>query len=141
MCKKAVILLIVSIAWTGFGTAQTRISNNVLINSLLRVNQHLALSNDADSLLEQNQYNPFNKTTVIHYTLPGSFSKARICLLDEQGKTIKHIYVGGSGRLTLILRHWEIAPTVYSYSLQINGKTVATRPLVIGAETTASLKQ
>jgi len=140
MCKKILITLIVIIAWKGFVTAQSAISNNMLINSLLRISQNQHSSSATDSFLEQNQYNPFNKTTIIPYTLPRPFGKAQICIQDEKGNTIRQIFVGGSGKLSLMLHEWELTASAYSYSLQINGKTVATRPLVYGNENTASLK-
>lgn len=81
--------------------------------------------------LEQNSPNPFNKTTVINYTLPQKFSNALIVITDENGKTLKQVHVSGTGKGTVNVDAATLAPGVYNYSLYIDRKLIATKQMAL----------
>ncbi|MDR3218552.1 MAG: tail fiber domain-containing protein [Dysgonamonadaceae bacterium] len=82
--------------------------------------------------LQQNAPNPFNQSTLIQYTLPQTYSSAQIVIVDNGGRTIKHIPVSGSGRTNSISVEAGLFPAagVYYYSLYVDGNLVDTKKMV-----------
>ncbi len=88
----------------------------------------IALTNAA---LEQNIPNPFTNATTIRYTLPATFTQARIVVVDKNGKAIKEVDISGSGKNTLQLDASLLTSGAYSYSLFINGKMIDTKQMIL----------
>ena len=82
--------------------------------------------------LEQNNPNPFDKATIISYTLPQKFSNAQIVITDESGKTIKRLTVSGTGKGTLNIDAANLSPGVYNYSLIVDNKLISSKQMILG---------
>jgi hypothetical protein len=80
--------------------------------------------------LKQNTPNPFNKSTVINYHIPGNGGNAQIIVSDMKGNLIKTFAVTkGEGRINI--SGGELAAGIYNYALLVNGKKVDTKQMVL----------
>jgi hypothetical protein len=80
--------------------------------------------------LEQNMPNPFDHITTINYTLPQSYTSAKIIVTDNSGKVLKEANLTGSGKGNLELSIPAPTSGAYTYSLYINGKLIDTKQMV-----------
>ncbi|MFH2141031.1 MAG: T9SS type A sorting domain-containing protein [Bacteroidota bacterium] len=79
--------------------------------------------------LGQNYPNPFAKTTFIPYSLPDS-ENGVLKITNYEGKTISEIKVNSkSNKVELITKDW--ANGVYYYTLNIDGKTIDTKKMIL----------
>lgn len=82
--------------------------------------------------LEQNSPNPVRGSTSIGYFLPEGSKKAALDLIDQTGSIIK-VYVlqqaKGKGRIEL--NTTGLPAGAYLYSLSVDGKVVATKPMMV----------
>jgi len=92
-------------------------SDNIRANNLI-----------SGAVLEQNQPNPFNQSTVIRYRLPQNTS-GQINIYDNNGKLLKSFKANESGQTTI--NAGELRSGIYNYTLLVNGKQVDTKKLVI----------
>ncbi|HWY33044.1 MAG TPA: tail fiber domain-containing protein, partial [Nitrosopumilaceae archaeon] len=85
---------------------------------------------DADALvLNQNVPNPFAEQTVISYHIPKNAGLAQILFYNINGQQIKAVDVTkGSGQLTVYAN--DLTNGIYSYTLIIDGKIMATKKMV-----------
>jgi len=81
--------------------------------------------------LEQNIPNPFNRTTTINYTLPQTYSSAKIIVYDETGHTVKSINLSGAGKGNINFSAPFRAGASYQYSLYVDGKLIDTKQMVL----------
>jgi hypothetical protein len=92
-------------------------------------NDNLSASNLASgAVLEQNQPNPFNQSTMIRYRLPQNVA-GQINIYDNNGKLLKTYKANESGQTTI--NAGELKSGVYNYTLLVNGRQVDTKKLVI----------
>src|SRR5690606_36055631 len=78
--------------------------------------------------LEQNQPNPFDQTTIIHYKIPEK-ADAQIMIFDASGKLVKTMQVTQSGQAQIDAFNLEAG--TYIYSLMFNGKVAASKKMVV----------
>jgi hypothetical protein len=78
--------------------------------------------------LEQNKPNPFNKSTIIRYSIPQG-SKGQIDIYDQTGKLVKALKANENGRSEL--SGYNLAAGTYTYSLMINGKVALSKQMLI----------
>jgi len=102
------------------------------------INEKVSLSGAA---LQQNVPNPFNHTTTINYTLPQTYSSAKIIVTDKAGKVLKQvnlstssptgvpIAIGRKGAGSLNLDASAFASGAYQYSLYVDGKLIDTKQM------------
>lgn len=83
----------------------------------------------SSALLGQNIPNPVKNSTSIRYNLPSGFNAGHLLLTDELGRKIKEIQLGHSG--TINLSTAELGTGVYNYSMIIDGKTIATKKMLV----------
>lgn len=81
--------------------------------------------------LEQNNPNPFNQSTQIRYSVPANYSTAQIIITSVDGKSVRTYNVTGSGKGQITLNANELSAGTYNYSLNVDGKTVDTKSLVL----------
>ncbi len=78
--------------------------------------------------LEQNQPNPFNQTSVIRFNC-GDARQAQIIIRDLNGNLIKSINVVGKTQATI--NAYELAQGTYSYTLELDNRSVDTKLMVV----------
>jgi hypothetical protein len=82
--------------------------------------------------LGQNIPNPFDETTRIPYAVPAGVSQAELHIRSADGRTIAVIPLrerGGRGELVLRMR--DYATGAYEYALVLDGRTVASRQMLL----------
>jgi DNA repair exonuclease SbcCD ATPase subunit len=81
--------------------------------------------------LQQNTPNPFYSTTVIRYYIPSFITHASLVVTNASGQILKTIVLNerGSGQTTISAG--TLAAGNYFYSLIIDGKTTATKQMVL----------
>jgi len=98
------------------GASSTGSSNNIVSKEISGVT------------LEQNQPNPFNQATTIHYQLPKS-SAGQINVYDINGTLVKTIKADESGQA--LINGSDLKAGTYSYTLVVNGKMAVSKKLVL----------
>jgi hypothetical protein len=84
---------------------------------------------DAGSVvLEQNQPNPFNQTTLIRYKIPAGAS-AQINIYDASGAMVKTMRAPESGQAQINAS--ELKAGTYTYALVVDGKPLASKKMVM----------
>lgn len=78
--------------------------------------------------LQQNQPNPFNQITTIHYTIPQGAS-AQIRIYDAAGIMIKNMIATESGQAQI--NAYDLKPGTYTYTLIVNGNVAASKKMVL----------
>jgi len=87
--------------------------------------------NISSASLGQNIPNPFNSATSINYTLPTGRSKALLNIIDYNGNTVKQVSLTGNGKGVVNIEASTLSVGTYSYALNVDGKTIATKKMVI----------
>jgi hypothetical protein len=85
-----------------------------------------------DAALGQNAPNPFNRTTVIPYTLPQKFTVAQIVITDQGGRVLRQVNLSGTGKGSLNVDAGTLAAGAYNYSLVVDGKVIGSKRMVLG---------
>lgn len=87
------------------------------------------LSNTQVIVLEQNAPNPFAEQTTINYHIPTGMGDGQMVFTDMLGNIIKTAEVkNGYGTLTVFAQN--LSSGQYSYTLIVNGKTIATKKMM-----------
>jgi len=84
----------------------------------------------SSAFLKQNVPNPFNKSTVISYYVPGNVSHAKILVTDMEGRLIK-TFNATKGEGQINIGNGVLPAATYNYTLFINGKKVHTKQMII----------
>lgn len=84
-----------------------------------------------NSILFQNNPNPFNERTAINYTLSGKVNNASILIFDMQGTLIKSYNNLSVNKQKIVINSSELIPGMYMYSLLINGKEIDTKKMIL----------
>ena len=101
-------------------------------NSNFSITNLSNLAGGVSASLEQNVPNPFNQTTVIHYTLPETCTSAKVLITNSGGKAVKQIPLSATGGKESITIHGGSIPVgVYLYTLICDGKPVDTKRMVL----------
>jgi hypothetical protein len=94
------------------------------------VNTQLS-TNISSASLQQNIPNPFNQTTSINYTLPQTYSSAKMIVTDKSGKALKEVTLSAKGKGTVTVDASTLASGAYQYSLYVEGKLVDTKQMIL----------
>jgi hypothetical protein len=81
-------------------------------------------------VLNQNVPNPFAESTVITYTIPTDFARAQLIFSTSDGKIIKTVDITTKGDGYLSVFANDLSNGLYSYSLVVDGKVIATKKMV-----------
>jgi hypothetical protein len=81
--------------------------------------------------LYQNQPNPFNKTTIIRYTLSDNTQTASILIFDLQGTLIMSFKNLSIKDGQIKIKNGELNPGMYIYSLIVNEREVDTKRMIL----------
>ncbi len=82
--------------------------------------------------LQQNAPNPFNQSTVIHYTLPAKYTTAKIIITNSNGIVVMQHNVSGQEKGLFTLNAGTFVTGAYYYSLVIDGNIVNTKTMMLG---------
>lgn len=91
-------------------------------------NSNAKASTIAGAVLEQNQPNPFNQSTIIRYQIPQGTS-GQINIYDNKGSLMKSLRATTSGQATVNAN--DLKPGTYTYTLLVNGKLVSSKKMVV----------
>jgi hypothetical protein len=98
------------------------------LEALMNVSSPATISSAS---LQQNIPNPFNHTTTINYTLPQTYSSAKIIVTDNSGKTLKELSINAKGKGSLNIDASTLASGAYQYSLIVDGRLIDTKQMVL----------
>jgi len=87
--------------------------------------------NTSSATLEQNIPNPLTSATSIHYNIPAGSSTASLRIINNNGNTVKQISLSGNGKGVVNIEASTLSAGTYSYVLIVDGKTIATKKMVI----------
>lgn len=97
---------------------QTAIANRLKVNLENKI------------VLNQNAPNPFAESTLITYSIPTSANEASLIFHDASGLLIKTLEITESGNGEVQVFGDDLSSGIYTYSLVIDGKVVATKKMV-----------
>ncbi len=82
------------------------------------------------AVLEQNVPNPLTNSTSVRYYIPAGAGTSSLLVKDMNGKTIKQVNLQtGTGNITIDAS--TLSAGAYSYTLLIDGKTIATKKMIV----------
>jgi hypothetical protein len=91
----------------------------------------IGMSNSTIAVLKQNAPNPFNGSTIIPYYIPPTAGSAQLLISDMSGHNLQTIAINGKGAGQVFIDAGTLASGNYAYTLQVDGKTIATRKMVL----------
>jgi hypothetical protein len=109
-------------------TLKERISKLEAALATLTVNNGSTINTIAHTSLEQNKPNPFNKSTIIRYSIPQG-SKGQINIYDQTGKLVKALKANESGQSEI--SGYDLISGTYTYTLMVNGKVALSKQMLI----------
>lgn len=84
-----------------------------------------------ESVLYQNEPNPFKENTVIKYELPSVYSSASIMLFNMNGAYVEQFDISGVGEGELTIEGETLEAGMYLYSLVVDDKEIDTKRLIL----------
>ena len=81
--------------------------------------------------LGQNQPNPFNGSTTIDYVIPTDSKNASISIFGTSGQLMKTVAIQHLGKGTLAVDAADLPSGTYSYTLNVDGRTIKTSKMVV----------
>ncbi|HHZ64574.1 MAG TPA: T9SS type A sorting domain-containing protein [Flavobacteriales bacterium] len=81
--------------------------------------------------LKQNIPNPFTRSTIIPYYIPQHAQRASLHFFNETGIEITQRALQGTGDGQILLTGEQLPAGIYFYSLQVDGKNIATKRMVV----------
>ena len=85
----------------------------------------------AESILYQNEPNPFKEKTVIRYELPKEYNTASIMLFNMSGAYIDQFEISGVGEGELTIEGKTFKAGMYLYSLIVDNQEIDTKRLIL----------
>jgi hypothetical protein len=104
---------------------------NTMIKEELTLLKNMAIKNDGNTFMLQNIPNPVKDKTSIGYVLPALYSKAQLVVADAKGGIVTQIEIAGTGSGNTMLNTANYANGVYTYSLYVDGKKIATKQMIV----------
>ncbi len=98
------------------------------LEAVMNVSNQLAFVSSA--FLAQNVPNPFSNSTRISYSLPQTYSSARIIITDNKGVTLKQISLNTKGKGSVQVDATTLASGAYHYSLYVDGKMIDSKQMM-----------
>ncbi len=105
--------------------------NSAIREELARLKNKGVKNEISSSSLLQNVPNPVAGNTTIGYSLPELYSKAQIVLADSKGSIVKQMNVSGVNKGNVQVNVSGFNSGAYTYSLLIDGKTVASKQMIV----------
>jgi hypothetical protein len=83
------------------------------------------------SALKQNAPNPFSANTIISYYVPSGTGHALIQITDMTGQIVQTVALNGTGAGQINMAAGTLSSGSYVYSLIVDGRTVASRQMIL----------
>ena len=109
---------------------ETRLSK---LEAMLNVNQSTVNSEQltvSSASLKQNIPNPFTNTTTINYSLPKTYSSAKIIITNNNGVALKQINLNAKGNGSIKIDAATLSSGAYQYTLYVDGKKIDTKQMI-----------
>jgi trimeric autotransporter adhesin len=110
---------------------ETRLSK---LEAMMNVNQSTVNSQQSavisSAALQQNIPNPFTNSTSISYSLPSSYSSAKIIITDNKGIVLKQINLTAKGKGNISVDAATLSSGAYQYTLYVDGKMIDTKQMI-----------
>jgi hypothetical protein len=90
-----------------------------------------ATSKSDQSLLQQNEPNPFHQETVINYYLAEQANQASIYIYNMNGKQLERFALQEKGNQSLTIQKNRLRAGMYYYSLIVDGEEIATKKMIL----------
>ncbi len=84
-----------------------------------------------EASLKQNIPNPFTSSTIIPYYIPQYAQRASLHFFNETGIEITQRAIPGTGEGQILFTGEQLPAGIYFYSLQVDGKNIATKRMVV----------
>jgi hypothetical protein len=81
--------------------------------------------------LFQNAPNPFTESTIISFSIPESFSQAKLIIHNLNGVEIKSYPVNESGTGNITINGTELNPGMYLYTLIVDNQIIDTKRMIL----------
>ena len=105
------------------------------LEAMMNVNQSTVNSEQlavvSSASLQQNIPNPFSNTTTINYSLPKTYSSAKIIIANSNGVALKQISLNAKGKGSINVDASTLSSGAYQYTLYIDGKMINTRQMIL----------
>ena len=88
-------------------------------------------SEDMQTILYQNNPNPFSLNTTIAYEIPTTASRATLYIYDMNGTQIKSIPIQDFGHNSVTLQGNSMKAGMYLYSLVVDGVVIDTKRMIL----------
>jgi hypothetical protein len=82
-------------------------------------------------LLEQNEPNPFNQTTVIRYYIPESAQRSNIVVKNMEGKIVGDFNITEKGHGSIQVNSGLLSSGSFYYSLIVDGSVIDTKKMIL----------
>lgn len=105
------------------------------LRSLISNNQIPAVANSSaiisSASLQQNVPNPFTNSTTISYSIPQTFSSAKIIITDLNGSVIKQTNITAKGNGSINFSAPSTVGASYQYTLYVDGKRIDSKQMIL----------
>src|SRR6266496_684341 len=100
-------------------------------NTSSTTSDKLPTGNPKSASLEQNTPNPFNRSTVIRYSVPSTAAFAKIIITDNAGKVVRQINVSAVSKGMINIEGGSLSSGTYNYSLIADGMLIDTKKMAV----------
>ncbi len=104
---------------------------NGLENSEVERKKLIENSTNTFATLEQNNPNPFDKQTLIGYTIPDNCTNSSLHIYDLNGVELKNYAINQKGKGNIIIDSNSLKAGMYLYTLICDGKEISTKKMIL----------
>lgn len=104
------------------------------LEAMMNVNQSMTSGQQStviSAALQQNIPNPFSNTTTINYTLPQTYSFAKIIITNKNGSTLKQVNLTAKGKGSVKIDASTLSSGAYQYSLYVDGRLIDAKQMIL----------
>ncbi len=86
---------------------------------------------EPETILHQNDPNPFSRDTEIRISLPETTINATVIVYNMEGRQLKELSIKGRGETSVKISASELHAGIYLYALIVDGKVVDTKRMIL----------
>ncbi len=107
------------------------IQTNPHVEDITIFTSSVTLSDEMVAIIDQNQPNPFNGSTIIRYFIPENSNEGTIKFYSLTGQLMRTVNVDHRGYGELTVEAQDLPSGTYTYSFEVDGKLVETKKMVL----------